>query len=442
MSQKRKGSDVDGQQSKLGAFGTFEQPPLDERKAVVRTVVFQIPTLTAKKSGLLNRAMKDYHRARAVACEQFQDGEYDPLDFNLSEQNELSGHISGRGDVNLSSRQTAYAVRKVKQNYAEFAKDARASPPKATRADTLSITRRSTRMFYENGRYYLNVRTGLDTVNLPLQTSEDGYHASFLPEPTAVPAKQSKYQRRAGVPFKEIETSDLPRRTQRVSTSTLQKCGPRQFTANLTFQVAKEQERTYDVDDAQYIVGVDRGRNQLAYAALYDGDEDHVTNWYSRTGDEVQHYMDEFSKRIQEFQKNGVWDQMDDARQRRYRYKEQVDYEVANAIVDLAREADGAVVIVLEDLEGMSKLGNYTVENRRFNEWSYYRLGQFIEQKAAPYDIPVRRVDPYGTSQECSRCGEDEETVRQGVHFRCKSCGYVPHADANAAVNTAKRFCQ
>jgi IS605 OrfB family transposase len=431
-----------GQQSELAEFGTFEQPPLDERKTVARTVVFQIPTLTAKKSGLLNRAMKDYRRARAIACQQFQSGEYDPQQFNITDQNELSGHISGREDIKISRKQVAYAIRTVQQNYAEFAKDLRASPPEATRADTLAISRQGTRMFHEDERYYLNVRTGLDNVNLPLQTSEDAYHARFLSEPTAVPAKESKYQRRAGVSFDEIEPTDLPGRTQKISTSTLQKQGPRQFTANITFQVAKHQERTYDTGDARYVVGVDRGRNQLAYAALYDSGEDHVTDWFNRTGDEVEHYMNEFAERIKQFQEANVWEQMDDARQRRYRYKEQVDYEIANSIVDLAREADGSVVIALEDLEGMSKLGNYSVENRRFNEWSYYRLGQFIKQKADPYDIPVRRVNPRGTSQRCSRCGEDEETDRQGVYFYCQDCGYEPHADANAAVNTAKQFCQ
>jgi IS605 OrfB family transposase len=108
----------------------------------------------------------------------------------------------------------------------------------------------------------------------------------------------------------------------------------------------------------------------------------------------------------------------------------------------LARDADGSVVVALEDLWGMSNLGNYAVENRRFNEWSYYRLGQFVKQKANPYDIPVERVDAYNTSNDCSRCGEGDSTRRNGVHFECETCGYEQHADANAAVNIAKRVGQ
>jgi IS605 OrfB family transposase len=147
--------------------------------------------------------------------------------------------------------------------------------------------------------------------------------------------------------------------------------------------------------------------------------------------------MDQFSDRIREFQRAGVWERMEDARMRRFRYKRQIDYEVANAVVDLARERLDAG-IVLEDLGGMSRLGGWKVENRRFNEWSYHRLEQYITQKAEPYDIPVQTVEPAYTSQECSRCGS-EETVRDGIYFECRECDYDQHADANAAVNIAKR---
>ena len=429
-----------GQQLDFDDFGAFEQPHPDDRDTVSRTIVFQIPTLTAKKAGLLNRAMKDYRKARAIACEHLQD--VDPFEFTLGDQNNLASQIGGYEEITLPAREIAYAVRTVLQNYKEYARSNDASPPEATRADTLSITRRSTRIFHNDERYYLNVRTGIENVNLPLQTSDESHHMDVLPDPTIVPATSSKHQRRAGVKWEELAPDDFPHRTQKLSSSTLQKKGPRQFTANLTFQIAKRRERTYSPDDAQYAVGVDRGRNQLAYAALYDRDDDHVIDWCNRSGDEVEHYMTEFSERIQEFQSNGVWDEMDEARQRRFRYKKQVDYEIANNVVELARDANGSVVIVLEDLQGMSKLGNYAVENRRFNEWSYYRLGQFIEQKAAPHDIPVERVDPRNTSQDCSRCGEDEATERRSVFFKCRNCGYQQHADANAAVNTAKRFCQ
>jgi IS605 OrfB family transposase len=425
---------VTGGQTELTEFGPFDQPPHEDRETVVRTLVVQIPTLTAKKAGLLNRAMKDYRRARALVCDRFH--ENDPSEVT---QNESVGAIHSRDDVELLYRQVAYAYRTVEQNYNEYQADQSASPPEANRADTLVISRKRTYIFHENGRYYLNVSTGKGKVNVPLRTSDDAHHTDYFPHPSSVPVGKSN-RGRDGKKVSGLTPEDFPSRTQRLSTSTIQKRGSRRFTANLSFQIATKQERTYDIEEARYVVGVDRGRNQLAYAALYDREDDHVTDWFNRSGDEVKHYTDELAARISQFQSAGVWEQMEDARKRRYRYKEQVDYEIANAVVDLARDADGSVVIVLEDLQGMSKLGNYAVENRRFNEWSYYRLGQFIEQKAAPYDIPVERVDPYETSQECSRCGESDVTVRDGTHFECDACGYEQHADANAAVNVAKRF--
>lgn len=428
---------MDNEQSTLESFGAFEQPPPQDRDTVSRTLVLQAPVLTAKKSGQLNRAMKEYRRARVAACEYFS--ENDPFAFTYDDESELTSEIKDRGDINISWHQVVYAIRIVRQNYREFEQDDSASRPKANRADTLALSRSNARIFHKDDRYYLNIFTGHGKVTLPLRTSDDSYHTDRLPHPSSVPPKQSNRQEYAGVRFKHLDPDDFPSRTQRLSTSTLQKKGDRQFTAHLTFQVAKRQERTYDKDEARYIVGVDRGRTQLAYAALYDSETDHVSDWWNRSGDEVEHYMAEFAERMSEFHAAGVWEQLDAARNRRHRYKKQVDYEIANAVIDLAREVNGPVLIALEDLNNMSLLGNSSDEARRFQEWSYFRLGQCIRRKAAPYDIPVITVNPYGTSQQCSRCGESEETDRDGVHFHCEACGYEQHADANAAVNIAKK---
>jgi len=399
--------------------------------AYTRTVQVPVARLTAKKAGMLNRAMKDYRRAREQTCRYFKRN--NAFEFTYSERDELRKELGNHDRINLPSRVLYPAIATVEQNYKEYEKDGRASPPQANRTDTLALEGQNARIYHTEGRYYLNVSTGNGVVNLPLVVSNDDYHKERFPNPDTVPPAG---RTRTGVQFADLEPEDFPGKTVKLSTSTLQKTGQRRFIANLVFQIEKRVDRPND-GTPRYLIGVDRGRNQLASAAVYDIEEDHVVDWWSRDGDEVQHYMDEFSNRIREFQQAGVWKQMEDARMRRFRYKEQADYEVANAIVNLARERLDAGII-LEDLGGLSRLGSWKVENRRFAEWSYYRLEQYIQQKAEPYDIPVQTVEPAYTSRECSRCGTDD-TARDGIYFECRECNYEQHADANAAVNIAKR---
>jgi len=402
--------------------------------AYTRTIQFETPVLTAKKSGLLNRAMKDYRRTREYASRYFQS--HDPFEFGYDDRENLRKRISRQDDVNLPSRAIYPAITTVEQNYKEYEKDVRAEEPRANRADTLALEGQNARIFCDEG-YYLNVDTGLKSVNVPLDVSDSSWHQDRLPLAEYIPAKESTRQRRCGVQFADLEPGNFPNDTVALATSTLNKVSERRYVANLVFHIKKRVAQDTSTEDARYVVGVDRGRNALAYAAIYDRREEHVEDWWTRSGDEVEHYMDRFAERISEFQSAGVWGKMEDARKRRRRYKEQVDYEVANRVVELARERLNSAV-VLEELSGMSRLGDYGKENRRFSEWSYYRLGEIIKEKAEPYDIPVKEVEPAYTSQDCSRCGS-EKTERDGVYFECRECGYEQHADANAAVNIAKR---
>lgn len=395
----------------------------------VRTVQVPTRTPTAKKSGLLNRAMKDYLRARQLATEYFR--EHDVFDFSYSDREELRKRINADDQVTLLSRAIYPAINTAQQNYEQMVRQGPGKIPDPRRADVLALPAQNTHLFHSDGRYYLNAHAGLNDVTLPLRTTEDAYHADRLPHPADAPDDG----KRPGRPFADFGSDELPAETVSIGTSTLKKRGDRDFIANIAFDLKKQATETPEAP--RYIVGVDRGRNQLATAAVYDRQRDHVVDWYHRSGDEVEHRMDRYAKRIREFQRAGVWGEMEDAKMRRYRYKKQIDYEIANAIVDLSQEYDGTA-IAIEELSKMNRIGNHYRQRRRFAEWSYGRLGRFIEQKAEPYSIPVHEVEPAYTSQECSRCGS-EDTRRDGVHFRCRACDYTNHADSNAAVNIAKR---
>jgi transposase len=50
----------------------------------------------------------------------------------------------------------------------------------------------------------------------------------------------------------------------------------------------------------------------------------------------------------------------------------------------------------------------------------------------------VEKVNPAFTSQRCSACGQVDPKSRESqAVFRCTACGYVCHADVNAAINIA-----
>jgi putative transposase len=70
-----------------------------------------------------------------------------------------------------------------------------------------------------------------------------------------------------------------------------------------------------------------------------------------------------------------------------------------------------------------------------FGNGSFYALQRNVEKRACDRGIPVIYVNPANTSKRCCRCGSFGRRTRK--HFECTSCGYVAHADVNAAFNIA-----
>jgi IS605 OrfB family transposase len=73
--------------------------------------------------------------------------------------------------------------------------------------------------------------------------------------------------------------------------------------------------------------------------------------------------------------------------------------------------------------------------SRLLGSWSPSELDKFIAYKAESIGKVTVFVNPYKTSQRCSRCGFVHRWNRHGLRFRCGNCGFELNADLNAARN-------
>lgn len=122
---------------------------------------------------------------------------------------------------------------------------------------------------------------------------------------------------------------------------------------------------------------------------------------------------------------------LDKLKNRESNFVQTYNHMVSKNVVDFAIK-NNAKYINMEDLSGFD--GNDII----LRNWSYYQMQQYITYKAELNGIVVRKINPYHTSQTCSKCGHWEEGQRESQsQFKCKSCGFEANADFNAARNIA-----
>ena len=116
---------------------------------------------------------------------------------------------------------------------------------------------------------------------------------------------------------------------------------------------------------------------------------------------------------------------------------------VRQTVADLAKKHDGFIIEDLNVKQMMSKENNpkglSPAQSRGMrrgimdSSWSAFFTS--LASKAEEAGMPFVRVDPRGTSQRCSGCGERvQKDLRERVH-NCTNCGLVLDRDLNAAMN-------
>ena len=97
--------------------------------------------------------------------------------------------------------------------------------------------------------------------------------------------------------------------------------------------------------------------------------------------------------------------------------------------------------IAVEELTGIrDRVRLRKPQRATLHSWAFAQLGGFLAYKAKQAGVAFVQVDPAYTSQTCSACGwVDKRNRRCQAVFDCGRCGFVGHADHNAAINIASR---
>lgn len=175
-------------------------------------------------------------------------------------------------------------------------------------------------------------------------------------------------------------------------------------------------------------IGVDVGHNYILAASP----DDPSAESFLVSGKEYKFVRRYYRSLRDSLQEAGALRARNRVGNKEYRRIQDANHTLSKRVVEYASQFENPV-IKLEDLDGIRDGSEWN----GVHSWPFYELQQFITYKAEKEGIRVEKADPKNTSQECSRCGE--YAGRDGSRFECPSCGYVRHADLNAAEHISQK---
>ena len=121
------------------------------------------------------------------------------------------------------------------------------------------------------------------------------------------------------------------------------------------------------------------------------------------------------------------------------RFAADINHRISKRIVaEAQRTGRGIAVEQLTGIRGRVRLRK--PQRATLHSWAFAQLGGFISYKAQAAGVAFVQVDPAYSSQTCHDCGwVDKRNRRSQSEFECGRCGFVGHADHNAAINIACR---
>ena len=198
----------------------------------------------------------------------------------------------------------------------------------------------------------------------------------------------------------------------------------KQFWVRLVF----EQDDPQPLEDGN-VLGIDRGLYHLAVTS--------EKQFFS--SNQIRATQRRYLYNRKQLQQKGTRSSKRHLRQmsgREQRFMKDINHCVSKKIAHLS----GISVYVLEDLTGIRNQRRNWKMNKWMSDWSFYQMEQFLTYKSKALGKRVEYVDARYTSQKCNRCGHINGANRKHSRFYCKSCGYLSHADLNAAYNIRDNY--
>jgi len=201
---------------------------------------------------------------------------------------------------------------------------------------------------------------------------------------------------------------------------------------NFFVHISYSKEIDIPVPDKSFSpIGIDIGINNLAVSVARSSVKFH-------SGKRVAYKNEFFRKQRAILQRNFAIKEVKRLRGRQTRYNDFQINNIAKQIVEQAKQ-EIKPVIVMEDLKNILKTAKADKKQRiRLHNWFFRKLQEATEYKANWEGIPVEYIDPYHTSQICSKCGELSKRDRHT--YKCESCEYEANADYNAGRNIQQVF--
>jgi putative transposase len=192
------------------------------------------------------------------------------------------------------------------------------------------------------------------------------------------------------------------------------------FSFTISFEIQNEVQNSK-------AIGVDRGLKYIAVA----GDKE-TGKYLHFPGKKIGHIRRKFSRLRRVFMKNKNMKALKRLENKEQRVVQYWNHVFSKQIIKFAQEC-GATIIKLENLSNIRSMKKFWKKSdRNINYWAFFDLELKITYKAQLAELKVQKVNPFKTSQECSKCGNTKKQNRRGSLYKC-SCGYKKNADVNAS---------